>query len=76
MTEIEKVIAEYFTAAAKDLESHKAAIARLAENQTAEHAKLVELAEVVNRHTAILESLRLAVEAKIGKQADERGHVN
>jgi hypothetical protein len=62
-----EMITDFFRLAAEDLVSHHTAIARLAENQTADHAKLLELAEIVNRHTEILESLRLAVEAKMGK---------
>jgi hypothetical protein len=65
MTEAEKVFAEGFQIAAKDLASHKAALDRFAENQQAQHATIKELAEIVNQHTEILESLRLAVEAKM-----------
>ena len=73
----QRAIEGAFLAIAKDLESHNAAIARLAENQTAEHAKLIEMADIVNKHTDILESLRRAVEAKMGKPPDEQpGPVN
>lgn len=65
MTEAEKLMAKFVETAVSDLASHKAALDRLAENQQAQHAKLQELAEMVNRHTEILESLRLAVEAKM-----------
>lgn len=71
MTEEQQaVIIKGFEVAAKDLASHKAAIDRLSENMAAEHAKLVEIAEIVNRHTEILESLRLAVEAKMLGQTE------
>ena len=43
LTQEQKSIAEGFIAIAKDLQSYKAAIARLAENQEAEHAKMLEL---------------------------------
>jgi hypothetical protein len=66
LTEEQRSIAAGFIAIAKDLQSYKAAIARLAENETAQHAQLQELAEMVNAHTAILEALRVAVEAKLG----------
>ena len=69
MNEAEKLIAKFVETAAQDLASHKAALDRLAENLKAEHATIAELAEIVNRHTEILESLRLAVEAKIGDPA-------
>ena len=72
MTDDEKkIIQEGFTVFAADIASHKAALDRLAANLTAEHATIVELAEIVNRHTEILESLRLAVEAKLGKPPSE-----
>ena len=47
LSEEQKSIAEGFIAIAKDLQSYKVAIARLAENQEAEHAKMVELAKLL-----------------------------
>jgi hypothetical protein len=44
-----RLIADGFAATAADLESHKAALLRLAENQTAEHAKVTEMAEEIRR---------------------------
>jgi hypothetical protein len=67
MSEAEKLIAGFVEAATKDLASHKAALDRLAENQEAQHAKLKEFADELNAHSAILEALRTAVEAKLGK---------
>lgn len=48
MTESEQLIAKFVQTAVSDLESHKAAIDRLQENQVAEHKKLQELAELLN----------------------------
>ena len=48
MQEAEKLMAKFVETAVADLASHKAALARLAENQTAEHEKLQELAGVLN----------------------------
>ena len=47
LTEEQRSIAEGFIAIAKDLQSYKAAIARLAENQEAEHAKMLEMAKLL-----------------------------
>jgi hypothetical protein len=55
-----RLIADGFAAAAADLESHKAALSRLAENQEAEHALVAELAKMVNEHTGLLEAYRAA----------------
>ena len=48
MTESEQLIAKFVQTAVSDLESHKAAIDRLQENQVAEHKKLREVAELLN----------------------------
>jgi hypothetical protein len=58
MTEAEKMIAEGFTIAARDLESHKAAIQRLQENQESQHKKLLEFAEVLDEHAKLLVSIQ------------------
>jgi hypothetical protein len=58
MTETEKVIVEGFQIAAEDLKSHKAAIARLVENQAAQQEKLVEFAEILNEHSKLLEDIQ------------------
>ena len=47
LTEEQRSIAGGFIAIAKDLQSYKAAIARLAENQEAEHAKMIEMANLL-----------------------------
>jgi hypothetical protein len=58
MTETEKVIAEGFQIAAKDLASHHVAIERLQDNQEAQHKKLVEFAGVLEEHTKLLVSIQ------------------
>ena len=45
-----QLIADGFAATAKDLVSYKAAIDRLAENQQADHTRLLELGEMVNEN--------------------------
>ena len=42
----------------RDLASYKAGIERLNANLEAEHAKMIELAEAVNRHEALLAEYR------------------
>ena len=59
LTDKEKqVIAEGFVATAKDLLSYKAALDRLGENLQAEHAKIVEMAEMLNQHEVEIARLK------------------
>ena len=58
---IKKLLKEFADAVTKDLASYKAAIARLTENQEAEHKKMLELAEEVNKHKDLLNQLNAAV---------------
>src|SRR4051812_38603393 len=76
MTDSEKLIAEGFRVFAADIASHKAALDRLVENQEAQQRALVEQAKMINAHSGILESLRLAVEAKSGNPPAEPESVN
>jgi hypothetical protein len=71
MTESEKMIAKGFQVFAADIASHKAALDRLVENQEAQQRTLEKQAKMINAHTEILESLRLAVEAKRGNPPTE-----
>jgi len=58
---IKTLLKEFADAVTKDLASYKDAIARLTENQEAEHQKMLELAEEVNKHTDLLNKLNAAV---------------
>ena len=58
---IKKLLKEFADAVTKDLTSYKEAIARLTENQAAEHTQMLELAEEVNKHTDLLNKLNAAV---------------
>jgi len=56
--------------------SHKSALLRLAENDEAEHAKVAELAAMVNEHTRLLEEYRKAWTANfenLGRLVHEQG---
>ena len=58
MVESEKLIGKFVALAAADLESHKAALDRLAANQESQQSKLVEFAGVLNEHSKLLEDIQ------------------
>jgi len=53
--ELKGLIERFVKATAADLASFKAAIARLEENQRAEHAKMLEMATSINGHSKLFE---------------------
>ena len=53
-----QIIQESFTEIAKTTTSHKDALNRLIENQTAEHKSLVEQAAMINQHSQLLEDIQ------------------
>ena len=61
--EFQQTTAQALAHFANCLQSHKAALDRLAVNEASEHAKLLEFAEVLNSHTVELGELSRAVEA-------------
>ena len=69
---IKKLLKEFADAVTKDLASYKAAIARLTENQEAEHKKMLELAEEVNKHTNLLNELNAAVAKALAEREGPR----
>jgi Zn-dependent oligopeptidase len=54
----EKLIGKFIALAAAELESHKAALDRLAANQEAHQSKLLEFASVLNEHSKLLEDIQ------------------
>jgi len=58
MVESEKLIGKFVALAAADLESHKAALDRLAANQEAQQSQLVEFADMLNAHSKLLEDIQ------------------
>ena len=60
MVESEKLIGKFVALAAADLESHKAALDRLAANQEAQQRQLVEFAGILNEHSKLLEDIQRA----------------
>jgi len=58
MVESEKLIGKFVALAAADLESHKAALDRLAANQEAQQSQLVEFADTLNAHSKLLEDIQ------------------
>jgi hypothetical protein len=60
MVESEKLIGKFVALAAADLESHKAALDRLAANQEAQQSQLVEFADTLNAHSKLLEDIQRA----------------
>ena len=58
MTEEQKLVARFVETAVADLQSHKAALDRLAANQEAQHKVIQELAAGLNEQAKLLEDIQ------------------
>jgi hypothetical protein len=56
--QLRSLMTEGFLRAAGDIQSHHAAINRLGETIADEHAKVSEMAELVNQHSQLLETMQ------------------